>query len=71
MLSRSLQSQDLAIVDAIELDSEIYAIGFKKGSELTAKVNAAIEELEANGKLMDLAKKYGFENVLQVSKTID
>ena len=33
---------DLAIVDAIELESEIYAVGFKKGSELTAKVNEAI-----------------------------
>lgn len=62
---------DLAIVEAIELDSEIYAIGFKKGSELTAKVNAAIKELEANGKLMELAKKYGFENVLKVSETIE
>ena len=62
---------DLAIVDAIELESEIYAIGFKKGSDLTAKVNAAIEELEANGKLMELATKYGFENVLKVSKTIE
>ena len=27
---------DLTIVDAIELESEIYAVGFKKGSELTA-----------------------------------
>ena len=62
---------DLAIVEAIELESEIYAIGFKKGSELTAKVNAAIKELEENGKLMELAKKYGFENVLKVSETIE
>ncbi len=62
---------DLAIVDAIELDSEIYAVGFKKGSELTAKVNAAIKELEANGKLMELAEKYGFENVLKVTETIE
>ncbi len=61
----------LAIVDAIELESEIYAIGFKKGSDLTAKVNAAIKELEQNGKLMELAKKYGFENVLKVSETIE
>ena len=57
---------DLAIVEAIELKSEIYAIGFKKGSDLTAKVNAAILELEENGKLEELAKKYGFENVLKV-----
>ncbi len=63
--------ENLAIAEAIELDSEIYAVGFKKGSELTAKVNEAIKELEANGKLMELAKKYGFENVLQVTETIE
>lgn len=62
---------DLAIVESIELDSEIYAVGFKKGSELTAKVNEAIKTLEANGKLMELAEKYGFENVLQVTETIE
>ena len=62
---------NLAIVEAIELESEIYAIGFKKGSELTAKVNAAIKELEENGTLAALAKKYGFENVLQITETIE
>ncbi|MBE6717840.1 MAG: transporter substrate-binding domain-containing protein [Ruminococcaceae bacterium] len=62
---------DLAIVEAIELESEIYAIGFKKGSELTAKVNEAIKTLEKNGKLMELAEKYGFENVLRVTETIE
>lgn len=63
--------EDLAIVEAIELDSEIYAIGFKKGSELTAKVNDAIKQLESNGKLMEIAKQYGFENVLKITETID
>ncbi len=62
---------NLAIVNAIELESEIYAIGFKKGSELTAKVNDAIKQLEENGKLMELATKYGFENVLKVTETIE
>ncbi len=62
---------DLAIVEAIELDSEIYAVGFKKGSDLTAKVNDAIKQLEENGKLMELAKKYGFENVLKVTENIE
>lgn len=62
---------DLAIVEAIELESEIYAVGFKKGSELTAKVNDAIKQLEENGKLMELAEKYGFENVIKVSETIE
>jgi polar amino acid transport system substrate-binding protein len=62
---------DLAIVEAIELDSEIYAVGFKKGSDLTEKVNAAIKTLEENGKLLELAQKYGFENVLKVTENID
>ena len=62
---------DLAIVEAIELESEIYAIGFKKGSDLTAKVNDAIKQLEENGTLMNLAKKYGFENVLKITEKID
>ncbi len=62
---------DLAIAEDIKLASEIYAIGFKKGSDLTAKVNDAIKQLEANGKLMELATKYGFENVLKVSEVIE
>lgn len=63
--------EDLAIVEAIELESEIYAVGFKKGSDLTAKVNDAIKQLDENGKLEELAKKYGFENVLKITENID
>lgn len=63
--------KDLTIVPTIELESEIYAVGFKKGSDLTAKVNDAIKKLEADGTLMKLAEKYGFENVLKVTETID
>ena len=62
---------DLSIVEAIELDSEVYAIGFKKGSDLTAKVNAAIKQLEEDGTLKALAEKYGFENVVKVMETIE
>ena len=61
----------LSIVESIELDSEVYAIGFKKGSDLTAKVNDAIKQLEENGKLAELAEKYGFENVVKVMETIE
>lgn len=63
--------EDLAIVEDIQLESEIYAIGFKKGSDLTEKVNAAIKQLEENGKLLEIATKYGFENVLKVTETIE
>lgn len=52
----------LSMVDAIELESEEYSIGFKKGSDLTAKVNEALKELAADGTMMKLAEKYGLEN---------
>jgi len=63
--------KDLSIVEAIELESEIYAVGFKKDSDLTAKVNAAIKQLQENGKLMEIAEKYGFENRIKVTETIE
>ena len=59
--------EDLVIVDAIKLPAEYYAIGFKKGSDLTSKVNEAIKTLNENGKLLELAKKYGLENSLKVT----
>ena len=62
---------DLMIVEDIVLDSEIYAVGFEKGSELTAKVNEAIKTLFENGTVATLAAKYGFENVVQLVETID
>ena len=62
---------DLSIVESIELESEIYAVGFKKGSDLTAKVNAAIKQLFENGKMAELAAKYNFTNVLQLIEEIE
>ena len=53
---------NLKIVDALSSDVEYYAIGFKKGSELTAKVNAELEKLGADGTIATLATKYGVEN---------
>jgi polar amino acid transport system substrate-binding protein len=53
---------DLVIVDGLESDVEYYAIGFKKGSELTAKVNEQLEKLGADGTIAALAEKYGVAN---------
>ena len=53
---------NLKIVDALTSDVEYYAIGFKKDSELTAKVNAELEKLAADGTIQNLAVKYGVEN---------
>ncbi len=50
---------NLAIVDSLSSDVEYYAIGFKKGSELTANVNEQLEALAADGTISALAEKYG------------
>ena len=43
---------------SVELTSEEYGIGFRKGSDLKDKVNGAIDELVADGTLKALAEKY-------------
>jgi len=50
---------DLMIVDSLASATEFYAIGFKKGSELTAKVNEQLAALGADGTIAKLAEKYG------------
>ncbi len=53
---------NLTYIEALTSDVEYYAIGFKKGSELTAQVNAQLEALAADGTITALAKKYNVEN---------
>ena len=50
---------NLTIVDALTSDLEYYAIGFEKGSDLTAKVNAELEKLGADGTIASIGEKYG------------
>ena len=46
------------LVIACELSSEEYGIGFRKDSDMTAKVNEIMAELMADGTLDALAEKY-------------
>ncbi len=43
---------------SLELTTEEYGIGFRKGSDLTAKVDEIIDELKADGTLDAIAEKY-------------
>ena len=43
---------------ALSLTEEEYVVGFRKGSDLTAKLNAFMKELRQNGTLDALAEKY-------------
>ena len=49
---------DLQIVDGVEFEKEEYGIGFRKGSDLTEKVNEALQELADEGVVAQLAEKY-------------
>ena len=53
---------DLVVIEALSSDVEYYAIGFKKGSDLTAKVNKALEKLAKDGTIAELAAKYDVAN---------
>ncbi len=53
---------DLKIVDDLSSDVEYYAIGFKKGSELTAKVNEQLVKLAKDGTIKKIAEKYDVLN---------
>lgn len=53
---------NLKIVEDLSSDVEYYAIGFKKGSNLTAQVNAELEKLAVDGTIAALAEKYDVVN---------
>ncbi len=52
---------ELAIVDpdTVSYDREVFAVGLRKGSDLTEKINALLKKYYADGTLRELADKYG------------
>ena len=57
---------DLVVVEAEDFAAEEYGIAFRKGSDITAKVDEIIAELAADGTLETIAKKYKLEDLLLV-----
>ena len=55
---------DLMVVENENVEKEFYAIGFSKGSELTAEVNAMLEKLAADGTIAKLAEKYNVSDTV-------
>jgi len=55
---------NLVIVEEEDRAIEYYAIGFSKGSELTAQVNAQLEKLAADGTIAKLAEKYNVSDTV-------
>lgn len=46
------------------LNAEEYGVGFRKGSNLVAELNAFFDECAANGKMEEVAKKYGVQEAI-------
>ena len=46
------------------LNAEEYGVGFRKGSNLVAELNAFFDECAANGKMEEIAKKYGVQEAI-------
>lgn len=54
---------DLKTTD-VKLNSEEYGVGFRKGSDLAAKLDEFFEKSAADGSLEELAKTYGVQEAL-------
>lgn len=51
--------------------AEEYGIAFRKGSDMTAKVNETIKKLKDNGKLTEIAKKYKLQDLITANADFD
>jgi polar amino acid transport system substrate-binding protein len=59
------------VVDGEGYAPEEYGIAFRKGSDLTAKVNEIIRKLKNDGKLEDIAETYKLDEILLGEKETD
>ncbi len=64
-------SNSLMIVEDLTLATEQYGIASRKGSGLTKKINAALVELANEGKVLELATKYGIASELCIDTTYE
>jgi polar amino acid transport system substrate-binding protein len=55
---------DLTIVDGLKFEEEEYAVGIRKGSDLTEKINASLVKYYKDGTLARLRDQFGTEAIL-------
>ena len=66
MIGEGTDYGDLVVLETEAFNEEEYGIAFRKGSDITAEVNKAIDALINNGKLAEIAKKYKLEEQIIV-----
>ena len=55
---------DLEVIESREFGNEEYGVAFRQGSDVTVKVNEAMQELAADGTLNEIASKYKLEKMM-------
>lgn len=60
--------EDLILTEPKQFSVDEYGVAFRKGSDVTAKVEEAMQELANEGKLEELAKKYKLDDLLILKK---
>ena len=66
MIGEGTDYENLVVVETGDFSPEQYGIAFRKGSDITAKVNEVIAELAKDGTLETIAKKYKLDVLLEV-----
>ena len=66
MIGEGTDYEDLVVVETKEFSPEEYGVAFRKGSDITEKVNEAMKELSEDGTLEEIAKKYKLDELLKV-----
>ena len=69
-IGKGTDYEDL-VIDGDGYSEEQYGIAFRKGSDLTAKVNEIIRELVAGGELKTIATTYKLQDILLGTKASD
>ena len=64
MVGEGTDYDDLVVNLDNNFGEQKYGIAFRKGSDVTEKVNAAIKELYADGTVGEIAEKYGLSDIL-------
>ncbi len=64
MVGESTDYPDLVVNIDNAFGEQQYGIGFRKGSDMTEKVDAAIKELQADGTVAKIAEKYNLSTML-------
>ncbi len=57
---------DLTILESKNFEPEEYGVAFRKGSDMTQKVNEAMQKVADNGKLKEIADKYNLTDLLKL-----